>query len=198
MTNRRIIFALAVVLISFAAEAQRPRVPLRSNPRIDLRGPADLQSAADLVKEWARIRRADGAKVCQFQAVLNIFIEVDNAMDPMQPNVSVAKAMERLAAANKLVPTDNDSISFQLRTLMITANQIFDPHASPNIPVQSENFHRQVLEPAFRLVTPEVISFVERAQQLDVALQAVSQAQADMSALIVHAIHGDCSASQRE
>jgi hypothetical protein len=198
MSKRRVMFAVVVVLFSFAAAAQQPRVPVRPNPRNNPRGPVDLQSAADLVKEWARIRRADGTKVCHFQAVLNAFIEVDNAMDPMQPNVSVAKAVDRLAAADKLVPTDNDSVSFQLRSLMITAKQIFDPHASPNIPVQSENFHRQVLEPAYRLVTPEIISFVERAQQLDVALQAVSQAQSEMSALIVHAIHGDCTPSERE
>lgn len=198
MTTRRMMFAMAVVLLTFAAAAQRPPRAMPPRPRNDIRGTADLQNAADLVKQWATIRTADGTKICHFQAILNIFIEVDNAMDPMQPNVSVGKAVDRLAAADKLMPTDNDSVSFQLRSLMITAKQIFDPHASPNIPVQSENFHRQVLEPAYRLVTPEVISFVERAQQLDVALQAVSQAQSDMSALIVHAIHGDCSASERQ
>src|ERR1019366_9841630 len=126
------------------------------------------------------------------------FIQVDNAMDPMQPNVSASKAADLLEGAGRIVPPDNDPVSFQLRSLMITAKQIFDPHVSPNIPAQRERFHREVLEPAARIVTPEVIAFVERAQQIDIALQAVSQAQSDMSALIVHAIHGDCGTAGKD
>jgi hypothetical protein len=128
---------------------------------------------------------------------LNAFIDIDRVLDPMQPNVSLSKATDRLAVANKLVPTDNETVSYRLRALLITANQIFDPHASPDIPTQRERFHREVLEPAYRLVTPEVINFVEAAQQIDLALRTVSQAQSDMSALILHAIHGDCAPPER-
>ena len=96
-------------------------------------------------RECGRQRRKSGRDSTAtwrlpFQAVLNAFIQVDNAMDPMQPNVSASKAADLLTAAGRLVPQDNDSVSFQLRTLMITAHQIFDPHASPNIPVQRERF----------------------------------------------------------
>jgi hypothetical protein len=184
MIDRRLLFAVAVVLIAVTASAQR---------RVNAHAPVDLQNAASLIKEWAKVRAAEGVLVCRLQAVLKTLTEIDNGMDPAQPNVSVARAIERLATADRLTPKDPSSaVSFQLSALLITAKQIFDPHRTPDIPVQRERFHREVLEPASRLVTPEVISFVERTQQLDVALQAVSQAQSDMSALTVHAIHGDC------
>ncbi len=196
MARRHFAFAAAVAFIAFTAFAQRQ--PMRPNQRTNRPAAPGLESAADNIKEWARIRTADGMRVCHFQAVLNTFIQVDNAMDPMQPNVSASKAADLLEAAGRMVPTDNDPISFQLRSLMITARQIFDPHVSPNIPAQRERFHREVLEPAARIVTPEVIAFVERAQQIDVALQAVAQAQSEMSALVVHAIHGDCGTAGKD
>lgn len=196
MTRRHLAFAAAILFTAFTAFAQRQ--PMPPNRRTTRPGAPGLESAADNIKEWARIRTADGMRVCHFQAVLNAFIQVDNAMDPMQPNVSASKAADLLEAAGRMVPADNDPVSFQLRSLMITAKQIFDPHVSPNIPAQRERFHREVLEPAARLVTPEVIAFVERAQQIDVALQAVSQAQSEMSALIVHAIHGDCGTAGKD
>lgn len=196
MTRRHFALAAAVALTAFTAFAQRPS--MRPNQSTNRPGAPGLENAANNIKEWARMRTADGMRVCHFQAVLNAFIQVDNAMDPMQPNVSASKAADLLAVAGRMVPADNDPVSFQLRALMITAKQIFDPHVSPNIPAQRERFHREVLEPAARLVTPEVIAFVERTQQLDVALQAVSQAQSDMSALIVHAIHGDCGTAGRD
>jgi hypothetical protein len=196
MARRHFALAAAVAFTAFTAFAQRP--PMRPNQGTNRPEAPGLENAAGNIKEWARIRTADGVRVCHFQAVLNAFIRVDNAMDPMQPNVSASKAADLLAVAARVVPADNDPVSFQLWALMITAKQIFDPHVSPNIPAQRERFHREVLEPAARLVTPEVIAFVERAQQLDVALQAVSQAQSDMSALIVHAIHGDCGTAGKD
>jgi hypothetical protein len=186
VTIRRFLFASAAVLIASAALAQE------RGPRIVRATPPDLQRAADIIREWQQQRTAEGARVCRFQAVLNIFIDVDRVLDPMQPNVSNSKVLDRLAAAHKIVPTDRDSVSFRLRALLITADQIFDPHASPDVAAQRERFHREVLDPAHRLVTPEVISFVETAQQIDLALRTVSQTQSDMSALILHAIHGDC------
>jgi hypothetical protein len=191
-------FALAAALAFTALTAFAQRQPMRPNQPTNRPGAPGLENAANNIKEWARVRTADGVRACHFQAVLNTFIQVDNAMDPMQPNVSASKAADLLTVAGRMVPADNDPVSFQLRSLMITAKQIFDPHVSPNIPAQRERFHREVLEPAARLVTPEVIAFVERAQQLDVALQAVSQAQSDMSALIVHAIHGDCGTAGKD
>jgi hypothetical protein len=196
MTRRHLAFAVALAFSAFTAFAQRP--PMRPNQLTNRPGAPGLANAADNIKEWARIRTAEGMRVCRFQAVLNSFIHVDNAMDPMQPNVSASKAADLLEAAGRIVPADNDPVSFQLRSLMITAKQIFDPHNSPNIPAQRERFHREVLEPATRLVTPEVIAFVERAQQIDVALQAVAQAQSEMSALILHAIHGDCGTAGKD
>jgi hypothetical protein len=196
MTRRHFALAAAVAFTAFTAFAQRSS--MTPNQGTNRTGAPGLENAASNIKEWARLRAADGMRVCRFQAVLNAFMQVDNAMDPMQPNVSASKAADLLAAAGRMVPADNDPVSFQLRSLMITAKQIFDPHASPNIPAQRERFHREVLEPAARLVAPEVIAFVERAQQLDVALRAVSQAQSDMSALIVHAIHGDCGTAGRD
>ena len=196
MTRRHFALVAAIAFTALTAFAQRQ--PMSPNQRTNRPGAPGLDNAAGNIKEWARIRTTDGMRVCHFQAVLNAFIQVDNAMDPMQPNVSASKAADLIEAANKMVPTDNDPVSFRLRALMITAKQIFDPHVSPNIPAQRERFHREVLEPAARLVTPEVIAFVERAQQIDVALQAVSQAQSEMSSLIVHAIHGDCGAAGKD
>jgi hypothetical protein len=116
----------------------------------------------------------------------------------MQPNVSISKAIEHLAAASKAMPTEGgDVITFRLRSLLIIANQIFDPHLSPDIQSQHERFSREVLDPAYRMVTAEVMAFVEVAQTLDVVLHAVSQAQSDISTLTVHAIHGDCDRQQR-
>ena len=198
MINRRVMFAVVVLLISIPTVAQRPRPIPRGAPRPDLHGPVELLRAVDIIKEWETAKTVQGARVCHFQAVLNSLIDVDNVMDPMQPNVSLAKALERLSVANQAVPKDNDSISYQLRALLITAGQLLDSHATPDIPAQKESFHRQVLEPAYRLVTPEVISFVEAAQEFDVALKAVSLTQSDISALILHAVHGDCSATDRD
>lgn len=196
MTIRHLTLAAAVAFTTFAAFAQRQ--PMRPNQSSNRTTAPGLVNAAGNIKEWARAQTTDGMRVCHFQAVLNTFIQVDNAMDPMQPNVSASKAADLIEAAGRIVPTDNDPVSFRLRSLMITARQIFDPHVSPNIPAQRERFHREVLEPAARIVTPEVIAFVERAQQIDVALQAVAQAQSEMSALIVHAIHGDCGTTGKD
>jgi hypothetical protein len=186
----RFVFAAIALMFPLTAFAQRPRPTSR--------GPADLQRAVEIIRDWGQIRAAEGSRACRFQAVLNRFIEVDRVLDPMQPNVSLSKVHDRLAEANKLVPQDRDPVSMSLRALLITAGQIFEPHLSPDVAAQRERFHREVLEPAYRLVTPEVISFVESAQQLDLALRSVSQTESDMSALILHAIHGDCTPPERD
>ncbi len=185
----RLLVAVIVLTLPLSAFGQRTRPGTR--------GPAELQRAVDIIHEWGQLRTVEGNRVCRFQAVLNVFIDVDRVLDPMQPNVSVSKANDRLAVAHKIVPTDRDTVSFSLRSLLITADQIFDPHVTADIGTQRERFHREVLEPAYRLVTPEVIGFVETAQQLDLALRSVSQTQSDMSALILHAIHGDCAPPER-
>jgi len=190
VATRRFVFAAIALMLPLTAFAQRPR----PTPQ----GPADLQRAVEIIRDWGQIRAADGSRVCRLQAVLNRFIEVDRVLDPMQPNVSLSKVHDRLAEARRLVPQDRDQASFKLRALLITADQIFDPHQSPDVAAQRERFHREVLEPAYRLVTPEVIGFVESAQQLDLALRSVAQTESDMSALILHAIHGDCTPSERE
>lgn len=189
MGTRRFVVAVIALMFPLAASAQRPRPAFR--------GPSELQRAVDIIHEWGLLRAAEGNRACRFQAVLNRFIEIDRVLDPMQPNVSISKVRDRLAEANKLVPQDRDPVSFSLRALLITAGQIFDEHLSPDIAAQRERFHREVLEPAYRLVTPEVIGFVETAQQLDLALRSVSQTESDMSALILHAIHGDCTPPER-
>jgi hypothetical protein len=194
MSSHRFLIAIATVMLTYPVFAQSSLPPQRVRPGYR---PVDLQRVVDTVHEWGQQRAAEGMRVCRFQAVLNSFIEVDRALDPMQPNVSLAKANERLAAAHKIPITEGDSVSFRLRALLITADQILDPHLSPDIAAQRERFDRQVLEPAYRAVTPEVISFVEAAQQLDLALRAVSQTQSDMSALILRAIHGDCGPPER-
>jgi hypothetical protein len=185
---RRFFIAAILSILPWTVSAQRNRPPSR--------GPAELQRAVDVIREWSQARAIEGNRACRFQAVLNAFIEVDRALDPMQPNVSISKASDQLAIARRLVPQDRDSVSFSLRALVVTAGNILDPHLSPDIAAQREHFHREVLEPAYRLVTPEVINFVESAQQLDLALRSVSQAESDMSALILHAIHGDCTPTQ--
>jgi hypothetical protein len=186
----RLVCAVIAVMVPVNVLAQRP-------PRTGRMPPADLQRAVDIVQEWGRMRAAEGTRACQLQAVLNELIEVDRAMDPMQPNVSIAKANDHLVAAAKVAPKGYDTIPFRIEALLITARQILDPHLTPDIPTQRQRFAREVLEPAYRLVTPEVIAFIESAQALDVALRAVSQTQSDMSALILHAIHGDCERPQR-
>jgi hypothetical protein len=191
MQSRRFLVVAIGLLFPLPLFAQRP-------PRPIPRGPSELQRAIDVLREWDQARSAEGNRVCHFQAVLNRFIEVDRILDPMQPNVSISRAVDRLAEARKLVPQDRDSVSFSLRALVIKADEIFDPHLSPDVAAQRERFHREVLEPAYRLVTPEVIAFVEAAQQLDQALRSVAQTESDMSALILRAIHGDCGAPERQ
>jgi hypothetical protein len=186
----RMVCAVIAVMLPLNAFAQR-------TPRTGRMPSTDLQRAVDVIQEWGKMRAAEGTRACQLQAVLNELIEVDRAMDPMQPNVSIAKANDHLAAAEKIAPKGYDTIPFRIEALLITARQILEPHLTPDIPTQHERFAREVLEPAYRLVTPEVIAFVEMAQSLDVALRAVSQTQSDMSALILHAIHGDCERPQR-
>jgi len=191
MFIRRFLVVAIALMLPFTAFAQRP-------PRASRGGPVELQRAVEIIQNWAQQRAAEGNRACRFQAVLNRFIEVDRVLDPMQPNVSLSKVVDQLTQANRLVPQDGDPISFRLRALLITAGKIFDPHLSPDVAAQRERFHREVLEPAYRMVTPEVIGFVETAQQLDLALRSVTQSQSDMSALILHAIHGDCTPSERE
>jgi len=200
VTIRRFLFATAVVVIASDVMSQeRPRRPPPGMPPFSANrggGPIDLQRAVDIIRDWQQTRTAEGARVCRFQAVLNLLIEADRAIDPMQPNVSISKVNDKIAAAKSIVSQDRDPISFRLRSALITAGEIFDPHASPDLPSQRERFHRDVLDPAYRMVTPEVIAFVENIQQIDFVLKGAVQAESDMSALILHAIHGDCGPQQ--
>src|SRR5258708_8688690 len=132
MTRRHFALVAAIAFTAFTAFAQRP--PMRPNQRTNRPGAPGLESAADNIKESARIRTTDGMRVCHFQAVLNAFIQVDNAMDPMQPNVSASKAADLIEAANKMVPADNDPVSFPLRAPILPAKQTLPPHVSPTTP----------------------------------------------------------------
>ena len=181
--------AIGLLFISSVAAAQYPRRPRES---------VDLSAVAAVIRQWGQARAAEGAHVCRFQAVIKLVREADQALDPMQPNVSIEKANEKLAAAVRLLDADEDRRrAAQMKIHLIRGQQIIDPHQSPDIPTQRDRFSREVVVPAAALANEDLIAFVERAQELNAAIQATGDVAGQVSEQVVHAIHGDCAQPPR-